>query len=165
MQQIPGFPGYLATPDGRIWSTKGAGRYLKPAIDSRGYRRVSIRLDGKSLTRTVHTLIALTYLGPRPDGLEICHNDGDPMNNSAHNLRYDTHSSNMLDKAKHGTNVSANAAKTHCPKGHEYTPENTYRYNRHRICKTCNREWGAAQYAKKVGRPVRKSGGGLREYI
>ena len=27
--------------------------------------------------------------------------------------------------------------KTHCPKGHEYTPENTYTWKGHRNCKTC----------------------------
>lgn len=33
---------------------------------------------------------------------------------------------------------------THCPQGHEYTPENTCYYgpNRHRYCRTCNQERG-----------------------
>jgi hypothetical protein len=32
-----------------------------------------------------------------------------------------------------------NRFKTHCPRGHEYTPENTYRYgsSRKRHCRTC----------------------------
>lgn len=162
MQQIPGFPDYSATIDGRIWSSKGQGRYLKPATDHRGYHRVALRLDGKTLTRTVHALVALAFLGPRPPELEVCHNDGNPHNNSPENLRYDTHASNMRDKIQHGTNVSANAAKTHCPSGHEYTEENTYQYNGHRICKACTRKRGAARYAKTVSHPVRKSGGGLR---
>ena len=29
--------------------------------------------------------------------------------------------------------------RTHCPKGHEYTEENTYRYKTTRACKTCRR--------------------------
>lgn len=42
--------------------------------------------------------------------------------------------------------IAANAAKTHCPKGHEYTPENTIidlsvgGKNGARRCKTCRRE-------------------------
>ena len=32
-------------------------------------------------------------------------------------------------------------AKTHCPQGHPYSPENTYRYpNNSRECRTCNRQ-------------------------
>jgi hypothetical protein len=30
--------------------------------------------------------------------------------------------------------------KTHCPKGHPYDDENTYRYKNGRHCKTCRRE-------------------------
>lgn len=30
-----------------------------------------------------------------------------------------------------------NRAKTHCPYGHEYTPENIYRWRGRRICKEC----------------------------
>jgi len=32
-----------------------------------------------------------------------------------------------------------NSLKTHCPRGHEYTPENTYRYGdrKRRNCRTC----------------------------
>jgi hypothetical protein len=39
-----------------------------------------------------------------------------------------------------------NASATHCPRGHEYTPENTYRTTRGgRECRTCRRErWRAA---------------------
>ena len=33
-----------------------------------------------------------------------------------------------------------NAAKTHCPQGHEYNEDNTYRYGNGRYCRTCRRE-------------------------
>jgi hypothetical protein len=36
---------------------------------------------------------------------------------------------------------------THCPHGHEYTPENTYRApNGHKFCRTCARGRGVARY-------------------
>lgn len=41
-----------------------------------------------------------------------------------------------------------NAAKTHCLKGHEYSPENTYRVRNHRQCKTCNRNKARAYRAR-----------------
>ena len=33
--------------------------------------------------------------------------------------------------------VGTNAAKTHCPSGHEYTDANTYRACGRRLCRTC----------------------------
>ena len=33
-----------------------------------------------------------------------------------------------------------NAAKTHCPHGHPYSPANTYEWNGKRYCKACMRD-------------------------
>ena len=57
---------------------------------------------------------------------------------------------NVLARSRRGTPLSPEtkqkvvaaiharaAALTHCPHGHEYTPENTYNYTGTRICKTC----------------------------
>lgn len=45
-----------------------------------------------------------------------------------------------------------NAAKTHCPKGHEYTADNLYVYNGSRQCKTCTKARSlAAHYRKPHG--------------
>lgn len=51
-----------------------------------GYGRVSI---GR-----VHTLVAYTFLGERPNGLDINHIDGNKKNNSVSNLEYITRSEN-----------------------------------------------------------------------
>jgi len=45
----------------------------------------------------------LAFEGPCPADQEVCHNDGDPVNNKLANLRYDTHKNNMADKLLHGT--------------------------------------------------------------
>lgn len=44
-----------------------------------------------------------------------------------------------VEPVTHKVNMSrgAHALKTHCPKGHEYTDENTYLYDNRRTCKTC----------------------------
>ena len=49
------------------------------------------------------------------------------------------------------TQASINAAKTHCPQGHEYTPENTYRQGGvgrgpGRVCKACAAAAGLRRY-------------------
>ena len=50
-----------------------------------------------------HTLILTAFVGPRPKGMECCHNDGNPWNNHLSNLRWDTPRNNQLDRVKHGT--------------------------------------------------------------
>lgn len=114
------------------------GRVLKQYADQ-GYARVVLTVNGKRHMRTVHRLVAAAFLGPRPDGMETCHNNGDSLDNRVENLRYDTHSENQLDVVRHGRH---NAAKrTHCKHGHEYTPENIYRRpgTRARLCRECRR--------------------------
>ena len=43
------------------------------------------------------------FVGLRPQGMECCHNDGNPQNNHLSNLRWDTSKNNHADKVKHGT--------------------------------------------------------------
>lgn len=68
-----------------------------------GYHMVSLCVRGYAHTITVHKLVALVFLGPRPPGLVVCHNDGIPTNNHIRNLRYDTHVANNNDAVLHGT--------------------------------------------------------------
>jgi len=52
----------------------------------------------------------------------------------------------ILSKKKlHGTR---NRSKTHCKRGHEFTPENTHVWNGHRTCLTCRRAFEKRYYAK-----------------
>lgn len=102
-----------------LGNVKGpSGKVLKPGRSSTG--RLSVVLGGKSVT--VHSLVALAYIGPKPDGYVICHNDGNPLNNNADNLRYGTYTDNQYDRVKHGTHSSS--VKTHCPSGHPYSGGN-----------------------------------------
>lgn len=42
-------------------------------------------------------------------------------------------------------------AQTHCKRGHEFTPENTYLYDGKRVCRTCVNAKSAAWRAKRDG--------------
>ncbi len=142
---IPGFEGlYEATDDGRIWSTRKGGRWLKSHVNRDGHLELSLYKGGTQYTFRVHNLVALTFLGPRPEGLLVRHLNGKGADNRATNLKYGTHSENVQDCLRHGTH--SEASKTHCVNDHEFTPENTYyrpdSEGRHRQCRACKRERG-----------------------
>lgn len=97
-------------------STKGTheklfkGRVLKP-LYANGYAQVCLySSDGASSRRYVSHLVAETFLGPRPDGAQVCHNDGVRSNNRLKNLRYGTPKENTADKIAHGTLVNGESA-------------------------------------------------------
>lgn len=100
---VPGFPGYEVSDAGRVRSHKQrTARILRPGDNGSGHLQVGLRREGKSHMRQVHCLVALAFIGPVKEGLEVCHNDGNPGNNTLSNLRYDTRRNNLLDRAKHG---------------------------------------------------------------
>jgi hypothetical protein len=150
-RDIPGYPGYEVSNYGQVRGrdrmvTRGngaysiAGRVLKPGTRRYGHQYVSLSVDGVSATLSVHKLVMLAFVGPRPDGLEVCHNDGNPANNALSNLRFDTRSRNVLDSVRHGTHPQAR--RTHCRRGqHPLTPCNTYVDPKgRRSCRICTRE-------------------------
>lgn len=75
---------------GRIRSSKGAHkRILKPKHNHHtGYLYVNLWNSGRSITRSIHRLVALSFL-PNPEFLpEVDHIDEDKTNNSVSNLRW-----------------------------------------------------------------------------
>jgi hypothetical protein len=84
------------------WGRARKSRLLRSATKQSGHRFVNIsNADGKRTNLTLHALVAKTFIGPRPDGLEVCHGDGTPTNNCVENLRYDTHENNSADMVAH----------------------------------------------------------------
>lgn len=67
-----------------------------------GYPHVGLHKEGKQKTRLVHHLVLEAFVGPRPHGMDACHNDGNSKNACAANLRWDTHKANMEDAVAHG---------------------------------------------------------------
>jgi hypothetical protein len=47
-------------------------------------------------------------------------------------------------------NRRANAIRTHCKRGHEFTPKNTYIYHGRRKCRKCHTTVHRVNYQKKV---------------
>ena len=113
-RQVPGFPNYVACSDGTLWSY-ASGEALEiqgvPKKDG-GYLNVTLCNNGSRVTRTLHSVIAEAFYGPRPKEMECCHNDGDPTNCALSNLRYDTRKSNQADRVTHGTHCRGERCKT-----------------------------------------------------
>ena len=110
IKEIPGFEGYYADTDGNIYSCYNVGNHtitgkirkqLKET-DCHGRPRVTLCRDQKRHYRFVHQLILETFVGPRSDKLECCHNDGNNQNNKLSNLRWDTSKANSADMIRHG---------------------------------------------------------------
>jgi len=133
-KEIPGYEGYYdASDQGRIRSVdrvvpharhgtiKRKGKVLTSFPDPQsGHFRLTLSVEGKVRNEKVHRLVALTWIGPCPDGFECCHEDGDPANNSESNLRWDTKSSNARDRIKHGTHRVVNKRRVVRSDGAEY---------------------------------------------
>lgn len=89
-------------PDKLHGTRKLVGRVLSYTRDSQGRCSVALSRDSKPIKKRIHLIVAEAFLGPRLKGIEVCHEDGNPANNQASNLRFGTHKSNMEDMVKHG---------------------------------------------------------------
>ena len=118
-KDIPGWEGLYQVSDlGRVrslmrmvYAGRGVYRKTRQTILNPGRNRVSgylyVTLNDESSARratfNVHSLVATTFLGPRSEGQEARHLDGNPTNASLRNLIYGSHVENMADCARHGT--------------------------------------------------------------
>jgi hypothetical protein len=89
-------------------------------------------------------------VGPIPDGLHIDHLCRNPPCVNPDHLEAVTQREN---------NRRAALAVTHCPQGHEYTPENTIlRRAKHRACRICKAERDKARYWSRRSPNTRSPG-------
>lgn len=103
---------YEASTFGRVRSIgrrQGAlvGRILKGSVFDKGRVRLEFRKDGRRVSISKASVIALTFIGPRPSpAYEVNHKNGDPSNDTPDNLEWATRSENILHAFQIGLNHS-----------------------------------------------------------
>lgn len=105
---MPSFSNYAILEDGSVRCLVGSqynkiGDLLKPVTNKRGYLYYNLRVNGKNQIMRAHQLVALAFIGPRPEGQEVRHLDGNKLNNHFSNLCWGTHRENMGDAALQGS--------------------------------------------------------------
>jgi hypothetical protein len=136
----------------RIWRFIEFGGDVRPGVTSscwqwassvdpvNGYGSLGVPdKTGRNRTRRAHRMMWQLINGPIPDGLlldHVCHNRACV---NVHHLRLVTPYMNTVHNS--GSDAALLSRQTHCKRGHEFTPENTY-YNAgttHRQCRECRR--------------------------
>lgn len=152
-KDIKGYEGLYQVSDlGRVKSldkkvTDSIGReklykgQLLNACTQKGRKRKLVFLThkGKRKTVFVHKLVMQAFVG-EPNGLEVCHTDGDEGNNELSNLRYDTKSENQIDMYRYGSKSSAGKLTPDEVAEVRYLLENTNLYQ-----KTIAKKYGISQ--------------------
>lgn len=139
-REVVNYPRYEVSNIGRVRRI-ASGRVLKTQYRAGGVRYGYVNLyyaSGKRSFRAiyVHRLVAEAFI-PNPDNLPlVLHGIEGVLDNSVLNLRWGNNSDNMKDRIRDGTCV--NSLKTHCPRNHEYSPDNTSWWRGSRKCRTCS---------------------------
>lgn len=76
-------------------------QYLTGHFDGYGYLAISGGKRGAK-RETIHSLVAKSFLGPRPKGAVIRHLNDNPLDNRAVNLAYGSQKDNWWDACKNG---------------------------------------------------------------
>lgn len=131
----------LPQPDGCIWHDS--------VPNGEGYAVIS--RDDRQLK--AHRAMWELMNGPIPDGMTLDHTCHDPSlcdlkGECPHRRCVNVEHLEVVDAVENvsrgGSFSSVNAAKTHCKRGHEFTPENTGRSGKGRYCKICRAMTSAA---------------------
>lgn len=107
----------------------------------RGYLGVILSQGPRRAQVTNHRAVLEAFVGPCPEGMQACHNNGDCADNRLANLRWDTPQGNAQDRIAHGTQYRPSDEPT-CGRGHDMTDEsNVYVRQRNgyamRSCRAC----------------------------
>lgn len=93
---------FTSKKGGRFQRLKRA-KFVYVGDNGHGYKLVWLNKNNVTTVRTVHSLVAVTFIGPYPNKQEVSHKNGIRSDNRLENLEYKTRAANHRDKIKHGT--------------------------------------------------------------
>ena len=106
---LPSNPLYKVSTLGRVMRVVGGsgatcGHILSsyPSSNRRGDLQVVLSRNSKRTLRLVSNVVAETFIGPRPLGMQVNHIDLNFLHNCEGNLEYVTPKENSLHAARHG---------------------------------------------------------------
>ena|SRR3990167_487424 len=104
MRIVPGYDMYMIDLMGNIYSSCQNGiKKMRARINKSGYLHLGLRKNNKQIDKTIHRLLAITYLGlQEKSSLVVNHLDGNKLNNWIGNLEVTTASQNVLHAHKTG---------------------------------------------------------------
>lgn len=82
------------------------GQVVTPYIRPAGYATVRLSRAAKKRSCYVHRLVAAAFHGAGKPGDEVCHRDGQKLNNAATNLYWGSRTQNMADRGRLGEAAS-----------------------------------------------------------
>lgn len=150
-KKIPGFSRYDVSSDGFLrsnnYKNSGKTKTLKPAWGPDGYSQTMLQDDkGEYHSSKIHSIVCLTFFGPRERGQEVNHKDGNKANNSIDNLEYCTRKENV----QHAFDMGLIKPKVGSLNGMAKLTENQVREIRE-TAKRNGRYYGRKILAKKYG--------------
>jgi hypothetical protein len=102
-RSIPGFEACQVSSWGRVRGVTGVIlRQTKRGGGRRKHLAVSLCQEGHIEKRHVGELVLLAFVGPRPEGLVVSHENDDATNNRLDNLSWATHSQNAHLAVRNG---------------------------------------------------------------
>jgi len=115
MKKIKEYDNYFASRKGEIYSDKNGELFkLKPYLINTGYAIVSIRNDEGQITKTVHRIIAETFI-PNPNNKkQVNHINCDKEDNRVENLEWVTCSENHKHAFNNGIKTQAGINNSRC---------------------------------------------------
>lgn len=93
MAVVLDYEGYYVWEHGVVQGKRG--NILQGTLNGKGYKILSLYIDGKVKTKAIHRMVAELFV-PNPDNLpEVNHKDGNKMNNHKDNLEWTTRGGNI----------------------------------------------------------------------